>query len=123
VRVYAELESLAVHVVREGRNAMRAARGVRDDGSVSGARHLPAVIDHNVLVSGIAHSIRSHRVSRFTNQRFADVATKMVPAVPSHRWRQRESIVDVCLTRLGSARTDQCERQYGYADAYLHAGL
>src|SRR6185312_4995671 len=123
VRIDAELESLAVDVVGERRDAVRKTRGVRNDGSVRGARHLPAVVDHNVLVSGVPHPVRCHGISSLPDQRLAHVATEMVPAVPSHRWSQRESVVEIHTTRLGGARTDQCERQCGNSNAYFHVDL
>ncbi len=94
VGVDAELQSLGVHVVGERFDAAGKARGVRDEPSLGVARHLPAIVDHDVLVAGVAHAVGGHGVGRFLDELRAHVAAEVIPAVPTHRRRAGEPVVD-----------------------------
>ena len=64
VGVDAELEALRVDVVGERLHARREPLRVGHDRAVGVAAHLPAVVDHDVLVAGVLHAARDQRVGR-----------------------------------------------------------
>src|SRR5665213_3433969 len=94
VGVDTELQSLAVNVVRERANAMRKASRVCNDDTVSASADLPAIVDNDVFVTRVAHATRCDRIRGFANERFAHVAPEVIPAIPSHRWSERKSVVE-----------------------------
>ena len=67
---------------------------VGDDVAVFVARELPAVVDVEVLISGIFHAGGDHGVGHSADHLFIDVAAEFVPTVPAHRRRERETFVD-----------------------------
>src|SRR6266704_4907097 len=83
-----------MHVVGERLDSTREAGGVGHEPASAVARDLPAVVDHDVLVSRVAQPARDHRVRRFPDQLGAHVAMKVIPAVPSHRGRAGEAIIE-----------------------------
>src|ERR1051325_5872358 len=91
VGVDAELQTFRVHVIGEGFDAVRKTLRIGDDRSRWIATDLPAIVDYDVLVTGVAHATRDHRVGGFPDQRFADIAAEMVPAIPTQRWCERDA--------------------------------
>ena len=53
---------------------------------------LPAVVDVDVDVAGIAHAARDHRVGDLAHGAVVDVGAELVPAVPAHRRRLRVGV-------------------------------
>ena len=49
------------------------------------ALHLPAIVDHDVLIAGVLHAGLDHGIGHLPDQVFAHMASEFVPAVPSHR--------------------------------------
>ena len=84
VGVDAELESETVDVVAEGTHAAWELLAVRDDVPIGCAVPLPAVINIDVAVAGVAQSRADHCARDLTDQTLVDVAPELVPAVPSH---------------------------------------
>src|SRR6266496_4495262 len=74
VCVDAELQPLAVDVIRKSFDAGRKVHWVGDDRSVWSATHLPAVVNVHILIAGITHACSHHGVGCFTDQLFAHVA-------------------------------------------------
>src|SRR3989440_9121923 len=94
VGVDAEPQSLGVDVIRQGFDAVREAGRVGDERAGGVARHLPAVVDHYVAVAGVAHPAGGDGVRRLLDQLLAHVAAEVVPAVPPHGRRARETVVE-----------------------------
>ena len=92
VRVEPEPEALGVHVVGERLHARGEALGVGHDRARRLAAHLPAVVDHDVLVAGVLHAARHDGVGGLPDERLAHVAAELVPAVPAHRRRERQAV-------------------------------
>ena len=49
------------------------------------------IVDVHILIAGGLHAAADHGVGSFTDEFFAHVAGKFIPAVPAHGWRQRSS--------------------------------
>src|SRR5262249_7000576 len=93
VRIQSEFQTFCMNVIRERFHSGRESLRIRDDESVSVAAHLPAIVNYDVLVTRVLHLARNHCIRHGLDHLFADVATKLVPAVPAHRWSQRHSVV------------------------------
>ena len=68
--------------------------GVGDDVALRVAIHLPAIVDHDVLIAGILHAARNHGVGGLLDQVLAHIAGELVPTVPAHGRGARQSIVE-----------------------------
>jgi len=111
IAVDAQLQVQAVNVIGDRLDAVRESQGVGLQRPVRVARRVldrPAIVDVDVLVAGVAHAGRHHRVGRALDEVLVDVALELVPAVPAHR-RQRRHAGDlhqrevVVLLRLRTA--------------------
>ena len=122
VRVDAELETLGVHVVGERLHAAREADRIGDDTAGPVARHLPAVVDHDVPIAGVAHAARHDRVRGLLNKLGADVAAEMVPAVPARGRSAGEAVVEWVPGRRAAAYDGHAEADE-YRGACRHAGV
>src|SRR5207302_5387573 len=94
VGVEAERGPAGVHVVRERLDTTGEADGIRHEPARAVAGDLPAVVDHEVLIARVAHAALGHRVRRLPDELRADVAPEVVPAVPAHRRRAGEAVVE-----------------------------
>eukprot|EP01136_Pigoraptor_vietnamica_P027489 Opistho-1_new@83828 len=105
--VQAKLHAERVNVVAESSHAGGKANGVGDKaplviaavlgrvagvGGAVGAAH-PAVVNVDVDVTGVAHSVLNHRIRNLLYERLGDVACERIPAAPSHWGRQRNTVV------------------------------
>src|SRR5439155_313870 len=111
VGVDPELESLGMHVVSERLHAAGEAGGIGDDAAGPVARHLPAVVDHDVVIAGVAHAARDDCIRGFLDELGAHVAAEMVPAVPAHGRSAGQAVVE---RRRGGSAAEQRDR--GQAD-------
>src|ERR1043165_3197914 len=93
VGVETKLQAFRMNVVREGFHAGGKSLRIGLDVALRVAIDLPAVVDHEIDVTGVAHAARDHRVGHVLDQLFADVAGKLVPTVPAHRRGFSETIV------------------------------
>ena len=82
--IHAELQAQVVDVVRKGLHPGREPLRIGDDVAVRVAVHLPAVVDDDILVSGVGHARSGHRVSDLLDELFAHVTAELVLAVPAH---------------------------------------
>ena len=85
VGVDTELETARMDVVRQRLDTRREFLRVGGDEAISIARAVPAIVDDDILIAGVAHSARDHRVRRRPHRLLVDVAGELVPAVPAHR--------------------------------------
>src|SRR5205823_1672420 len=90
----AELEPLGMHVVRERLHATREADRIGHEPARRVAGDLPAVVDHEILIARVAHAALHHCVRRLPDELRADVAPKVVPAVPAHRRGAGETVIE-----------------------------
>src|SRR2546421_2795245 len=93
IRIQSELQPFRVDVIRQRFDTGRESLRVGNDESIFIAAHLPAIVDHDVLITRILHSARHHRVGHGLDHVFADVAAEFVPAVPAHRRRLCHAVV------------------------------
>ena len=93
IRINPKLQALVMNIVGQRLDARRKVLRIRNDTSDGIAIHLPAVVDHHVLIAGVFHPAADHRVSHALDQIFADVAVKFVPAVPAHGRGESEPVV------------------------------
>src|SRR5438477_6763613 len=84
VRVDAQLESLAMHIVRQRLHAGWEALGVGLDVAVGVALALPAIVNVHVLEAGVLQARLDHGIGGLADQSLVDIAGKFVPAVPAH---------------------------------------
>ena len=84
VAVDAQLQSFGVYVVRQRLDATGESFGVCLDESVGIALSVPAVVEINIGVAGIAHASLHEGVGNSTHEFLVDIAGKLVPGVPSH---------------------------------------
>src|SRR4029078_8827149 len=93
VGVEPKLQALRMNIISErfhaGRKTLRIGKYV----SLRVAIDLPAIVDHEVDVTGVSQAARDHRVGHLLDELLADVAAKLVPTVPAHGWRFSESVV------------------------------
>ena len=94
VRVEPEPESPGVDVIRERLHPAGKADSVRHEPASGVARHLPAVVDDDVLIAGVAQPVRRHGVGGFLDELGAHVAPEVVPAVPAHGRRAGHAVVE-----------------------------
>ena len=101
--IHAEFESLAVDIVRHGFHAVGEFDVVGNDL----ARHrvafffAPAVVDHEVFVSGGKQAFFHNRVGGFTDHLCVDVFSEGVPGVETHRRFFREHNGFLLIVRVG----------------------
>src|SRR5664280_2404149 len=48
------------------------------------ARYLPAIINNDILVSGVFHAAAYHCISHLQDEALTHIAIEFIPAVPSH---------------------------------------
>ena len=60
---------------------------------------MPAVIDDNILITGILHSVHGHCIGSLAKQSFVHIAGEFIPAVPSHRRSERQSVEFLCMQK------------------------
>src|SRR5207244_10652510 len=94
VGVEDELEPLGMDVLRQRLHATREADRIGHEPARGVAGDLPAVVDHEILIARVAHAALRHRVRRLPDELRADVAPEVVPAVPAHRRRAGEAVVE-----------------------------
>jgi len=82
-----------MNVISESFHSGRKSLWIRQDVSLRVSIDLPAIVDHEVDVTGVSHAARHHRVSHFLDELLAHVAGELVPTVPAHRWRLGETVV------------------------------
>ena len=80
-----ELQALAMNIISQVFHSVRKAVGICLNEAKRVAFYLPAVINNNILVSRILHTRLYHLIRHIHNQLFADITTKLIPGVPSHR--------------------------------------
>src|SRR4029077_14378022 len=90
IRINPELQAQRMDVICDCFDPGREVLRISDDVAVFVTRNLPAIVDHNVLVTGILHARFHHGVGHLPDQVFAYIAREFVPAIPSHWWRGRE---------------------------------
>ena len=93
VGINSKFQPFRVNVIGERLHPGREARRIRHNISVPIPAHLPAIVNHDIFIPGIFHPARDHSVRHGLDQIFADVAAKLVPAVPPHRGSQRHSVI------------------------------
>ena len=91
IGIDAELQALRMHVVGQRFHAGGKVLGVGVDEAVRVAFAVPAVVDVHVLVAGVFHAARDHRVGGLADHLFVHVAGELVPAVPAHLRGLREA--------------------------------
>src|SRR5580693_4828800 len=91
IRINPELQAQRMDVICECFDPGREVLRISDDVAVFVTCNLPAIVDHNVLVTGILHARLHHGVGNLPDELFAYIAREFVPAIPSHRRRGRES--------------------------------
>ena len=89
IGVDAELQTLGVDVVSECLYAGRESLRIGNNVAVFVSTHLPAIVDHHILVPRVFETRRDHVVGNAANQLLAYIAAKFVPAVPAHGRRAR----------------------------------
>src|SRR5438270_12625132 len=90
-------------VVGERLDARREVLRIGGDETIGVARAGPAIVDHHILVAGVAHARGNHRVGGVARHFLVHAARELVPAVPTHWWSERESVrrlVDDLLRRF-----------------------
>src|SRR5205814_7301068 len=112
VGVEAELEPAGMHVFGKRLHATGEADGIGHEPAGAVAGHLPAVVDHEVLIARIAHAALGQRVRRLLDELRADVASEVVPAVPAHRRRAGQLVVERArgLVHYGEPEAEAHER-------------
>ena len=103
VEVDAQLQAAGMHVVRQGRDAVREAVGLGPQRPVrgTGVSH-PAVVQDDVAIPDGRHARREERVRRFPHDPLVHPAAERVEGVPAHRRRAGQPV----LERAGPARAD-----------------
>jgi hypothetical protein len=76
---------------------------IRLDVAVRVARELPAIVEVDVDVTGVAQARLYQRIGGLVDQRLVDRTAVMVPAVPAHR----RGLGEVGLLRRSRAREQQ----------------
>ena len=84
-RIDAEFKPFAVDVGRERLHIRKL--GVRVNDPVCIALALPGVVDVHVYVTSVAHAGAYHLVGRGAHIGVCHFASKVIPAIPTHRWR------------------------------------
>jgi hypothetical protein len=100
-----------MNVISEGLNPGRKALWIRQYVSLRVSIDLPAVVDNEVDVTGIAHAARDHRIRHFLDELLAYVAGELVPTVPTH-WRRFGKAV---VVGLNISETKEKEQKRGNA--------
>src|SRR5579871_2252297 len=126
VRIQSEFQSLRMNVICKRFNAGRESLWVGQNKSIFVAAHLPAIVDHNVLIAGVFHSACHHRVCHRLDHLFADVAAEFIPTVPAHWRSERDAVVP--RARGGRKRDEKNQskhkRKYNFRDErWFHGGL
>jgi len=85
VRIDSELQSEGMNVLGQSLDPCREEFDIGHDVAALISFHLPAIVDHNILIAGILHSRLNHGVGHLPDHIFAHVAPELVPAVPPHR--------------------------------------
>src|SRR5947209_2420544 len=93
IRIQPELQPLPMHIVRERLHPRREVLRIGDDVALRIARHLPAIVDHEILIARVTHPARHHLVRGLAYQLLTHIASKLVPTVPTHRRGLRQSVV------------------------------
>src|ERR1700751_3240012 len=127
IGVHTQFQPFAMDVIREPSNAGREAFSIGDNDSAGITADLPAVVNIHVLIAKCLHSAAHHGVGRFANQRIADVAGKLIPAVPPHRGSESELSLPLwqCLRARNSAaysRVEQTVRGNDKKEQTYHPG-
>ncbi len=91
VGIDAELEPARMEVIAQRFEARGEALRIGLDRAVGIARAVPAVVEVDVDVAGIAQARGNQRVGGAPDQRLVDIAAVVVPGVPPHRRSQREA--------------------------------
>src|SRR5438105_4621940 len=107
VGVDTELEAFGVDGIGQRLDPMRKARAVGDDYTARVTRRLPAIVDDHVAIAGVAHAARGDRIRLFADELIADIAAEVVPAVPPHRGRTGEAVLE---SRGRGFDANECER-------------
>ncbi len=95
VGVDSELQALGMNVVGQCLDAGGELLRVDDDVAFGIAAGLPAVIDDDVLISCVLHTVGGHLVGCLAHDLLVQTfAGKFVPAVPPHRRGSRQTIVE-----------------------------
>src|SRR6185295_2556778 len=115
-----------MNVICEGFHAGRKAFWIGQDVALCVAIDLPAVVDDEIDVAGIAHAARHHGIGHRLYQILADVAGKLIPTVPTHRRSFRQTII--VRLHVGPAHeeqdnSDQCFHSFTHFYAALSVSL
>jgi hypothetical protein len=81
-----------VHVVGQSLDAGGEALRIRLDGTGRVALTMPAIVHHDIGVAGGLHAGGDYGIRLLADDRFIDVAAVFVPAVPTHRRCERQTI-------------------------------
>ena len=93
IGIDSELESKRMNVVHQSLDPAGKAFGVGNDVSTRIPFHLPAVVNHYVLISGVFDSRLDHGIGHLPDHVFTYIAAEFVPAIPTHGRRARQSLV------------------------------
>src|SRR5262249_37189350 len=124
IGIEAKLQALGVDVIGEGFHSGRESLRACEDEAVFVAAHLPAIVDHDLLIAGVLHAARNHRVRHGLNHFLADVAGELVSCVAAHGWSERNGVI----TRICSWGEDESQRKGKEKKSFakkniFHAGL
>ena len=107
VGINSKFQTFRVNVIGERLHPGREARCIRHNISVPIPAHLPAIVNHDIFIPGIFHPAPDHSIRHRLDQIFADVAAKLVPAVPPHRGSQRHSVIP--RARFARSEKNRCQ--------------
>src|SRR6185369_12847872 len=94
IGIDSKLQSFRMNVIGERFHSGRKSLRIGEDVSLCVSIDLPAIVDHEVNVTGVSHAAGYHRIRHFLDQLLADIAGKLVPTVPTHRRRLGETVIE-----------------------------
>ena len=108
-----------MNVISESFHSGRKALRIGQDVSLSVSIDLPAIVDDEINVTGVAHAARHHRIRHLLNELLAHIAGKLVPAIPTHRRSLGESVIE----SMSVSETENKEHEERNAKASFHSYL
>ena len=109
-----------MNIVRQRLDPGGKVLGVGHDVAARVALHLPAIVDHDVLIAGVLHAGLDHGVGHLPNQVFVHIAAKLCSScsIPSVECRPAVSLVP--LTRDdATSKPNMATRILTFADMVL----